>query len=157
MIASVHCMQTVQAMYKQRGCDGVSDPILAASETVPALRLTVWKSGEQLIPVQQIGQLGLQEFSKIYIVMSTCQACKDLMRLQTVPSRNASTAAAGVCTVVDICDPLSSNQNTVCSMQQGHSKAFLRMGANPRFGQQAMLCITCAVTSDQLTRLVQHC
>ena len=61
-------MQTVQDLYKQRGFKTVSDPVFAASQAEPALRLTIWEGKEQVMPVKQIGKLGLQEFSRMYTV-----------------------------------------------------------------------------------------
>ena len=61
-------LQTVQDLYKQRGFKTVPDPMFAASQTVPALRLSIWDQEEQLLPIQKIGQLGLKEFAKIYTV-----------------------------------------------------------------------------------------
>ena len=65
----------MQDLYKQRGFNRLMDPLFAASQTVPTLRLTIWETGEQLIPVQEIGQLGLQSFCQIYRVSSVQLAC----------------------------------------------------------------------------------
>ena len=74
IIASCLCkdhylsVQTPLDLYKQRGFKTLTDPVLAINQATPTLRLTVWETGEQFIPVQQIGKLGLGEFSKLYTV-----------------------------------------------------------------------------------------
>ena len=60
--------QTVLDLYKQRGFKTVPEPMLAVMQTLPALRLTIWEGGEELIPVQDIGKLALQEVAKLYTV-----------------------------------------------------------------------------------------
>jgi len=42
--------------------------MLAVMQTLPALRLTIWEGGEELIPVQDIGKLALQEVAELYTV-----------------------------------------------------------------------------------------
>ncbi len=66
-----HLLQTVLDLYKQRGFKTVPDPVPATVQSVPALRLTIWENGEQMIPVLDIGKLALQDFAKLYTV-STC-------------------------------------------------------------------------------------
>ena len=61
-------LQTVEDLYKQRGFKTVAEPILSSRLTAPALRLTIWETGEQYIPLEQIGKLSMQEFAKTYCV-----------------------------------------------------------------------------------------
>ena len=61
-------MQTVRDLCKQRGFRHVPDPMFASSQTLPALRLSAWGTGDHFMPVQQIGQLSLPDFAKIYTV-----------------------------------------------------------------------------------------
>ncbi|DBB00508.1 hypothetical protein WJX82_001772 [Trebouxia sp. C0006] len=69
---------TVLDLYKQRGFKTVPEPMLAVMQTLPALRLTIRKGGEELIPVQDIGKLALQEVAKLYTAyihqMAACLA-----------------------------------------------------------------------------------
>ena len=82
--SSTLCLcQTVLDLYKQRGFKTVPEPMLAAKETLPALRLTIWEGGDELIPVQDIGKLALQEVAKLYTVSkslstpSAMRCCRD--------------------------------------------------------------------------------
>lgn len=75
---TMHTLQTVQDLYKQRGFKSSPDPVFAANFTEPALRLTIWETGEQFMSIQQIGQLELQEFSKVYTVGWPARLTPDL-------------------------------------------------------------------------------
>ena len=61
-------VQTVEDLFKQRGFKTVAEPVLSSRLTEPALRLTIWETGEQYIPLEQIGKLSMQEFAKTYCV-----------------------------------------------------------------------------------------
>ena len=62
--------QTVLDLYKQQGFKTVPDPMLAAMQSVPALRLTIWEDEELMVPVQDIGKMALQDVAKLYSVSS---------------------------------------------------------------------------------------
>ncbi len=80
--SAILCLwQTVLGLYKQRGFKTVPEPMLAVMQTLPALRLTIWEGGEELIPVQDIGKLALQEVAKLYTVSESLSTpfCKLLL------------------------------------------------------------------------------
>lgn len=85
--SSILCLcQTVLDLYKQRGFKTVPEPMLAVMQTLPALRLTIWDGGEEMIPVQDVGKLGLQEVAKLYTVSKSLSTpfCHTLPQRQCV-------------------------------------------------------------------------
>lgn len=62
--------QTVLDLFKQQGFKTVPEPMLAALQSVPALRLTIWEDQELMVPVQDIKKMALKDVAKLYSVSS---------------------------------------------------------------------------------------
>ena len=61
-------LQTVLDLYKSRGCTKVVDPLLVGMEGSSTVTFSIWQEDEQAMPIQDVGQLPLQEFAKMYTV-----------------------------------------------------------------------------------------
>ncbi|DBA78406.1 TPA: hypothetical protein ACH3X2_007903 [Trebouxia sp. C0005] len=84
---------TVLDLYKQRGFKTVPEPMLAVMQTLPALRLTIWDGGEEMIPVQDVGKLGLQEVAKLYTAYVHQMAACLAQLTDTLPTEQSSSPA----------------------------------------------------------------
>ena len=55
-------------LYKQQGFETVADPLIIPIQNAPYLRLTIWQTAAQMIPVQGAGKLALHDVANIHTV-----------------------------------------------------------------------------------------
>lgn len=139
-----HTLQTVQDLYKQRGFKSSPDPVFAANLTEPALRLTVWETGEQHMSIHQIGQLELQEFSKVYTVSMLARLTPDLGSCFRRHSSFVLLQTRGTMLNVHCADIALLSCFTTCSFANRKCPAQLQPSAAFSYILSSLICCTCA-------------